>query len=100
MVTVSVGKDERVNPVSRPPFDPACYAAHGARPAQWEGRTVEAIDVVQTCSHDPDDNDFSTLYLDPRNREPLAAVGNDDDPHVSVTLEQRYVRYRFSETMP
>ncbi len=99
-MTVSVGKDERVNPVSRPPFDPACYAAHGARPAQWEGRTVEAIDVVQTCSHDPDDNDFSTLYLDPRNREPLAAVGNDDDPHVSVTLEQRYVRYRFSETMP
>jgi hypothetical protein len=92
VVTVSVGKDERANPVSRPPFDPACYVARASRTAQWEGNTVEAIDVRETCPHDPDDNDFSVLYVDPKTHEPLAAAGNSDDPHVSVSLEQRYAR--------
>jgi len=90
-ISVSVGKDERVNPVSRSPFNPACYAAVNARERAWNGHPVEAIALHDTChARDEDRTDFTDLYVDPMTHRPLVVLGDREDDQVSVALEQRY----------
>jgi hypothetical protein len=93
-IQVSTGHDERVNPVSHPPFDATCYAARAASAAQWDGREVEAIDLRDMCrAKDDSETDFQTLYLDPVTHQPLAAVGENGDEHVTVTVEERLATF-------
>jgi len=93
-IQVSTDHDVRVNPVSHPPFDATCYAAREAHETQWEGRAVEAIDLRDMCrAKDDSETDFQTLYLDPATHEPLAAVGENGDEHVTVTVEERLATF-------
>ncbi|HEV3153912.1 MAG TPA: hypothetical protein VGZ02_08925 [Candidatus Baltobacteraceae bacterium] len=98
----STGHYERgddTNPVSRPAFDPACYAPADEETTQWEGRQALRIALRATCSNkDPDGSDngdapFDALYVDPATLAPLGATGTMGEEGVSVDLEEHFARF-------
>ncbi|MBD5657356.1 MAG: hypothetical protein IAI50_19570 [Candidatus Eremiobacteraeota bacterium] len=79
--------------VLHPPFDPACYAATGARGETVDGVAAEAITLSDTCKKKHEnDGDFGTLYVDAGTHEPLAAVGTNVDETVYVRVQQHFAR--------
>jgi hypothetical protein len=91
---VNSGSSSTGEAVTHPVFEANCYEATAARSAEYEGRTLEALSVRYTCPKRGGDHeqDFNTLYLDPANLDPIAAVENDDDSHVESHITQRFVR--------
>jgi hypothetical protein len=93
-IKISTDHEVAVNPVSKPPFDAACYVARDATAKQWNDRSVEAIALRDTCHKAEDtETDFQWLYVDPATHEPLAAIGLNDSEHVTVSLEERISRF-------
>jgi hypothetical protein len=90
----STGKNTGNEPVTDPAFRPGCYDASGARTTRFEDRELEAITLRGLCtSKSEGQQDFDTLYIDPKTGEPVAAVGtSQSDQHVDVRLEQRFTR--------
>jgi hypothetical protein len=80
--------------MTHPIFEPDCYVATGARSAEFEGKTVEALSVRYTCHSNPGDHekDFKTLYVDAVTHDPIAAVEQDSDSHMEAFLAQHYTR--------
>jgi hypothetical protein len=88
-----IGNDnDSFEPAVHPAFKPACYSAKSASLQNYQGRSLEAIGLTESCNKDPDDKDFDTLYVDPRTHEPVAVTGSDDSQHVYVNLSQQYTR--------
>jgi hypothetical protein len=93
-IKVSEDGDVAVNPVTHPPFKAACYSARGVVLKHWSDRIVEAIALRDVChTADEHETNFQELYVDPATHEPLAAVGDREDDHVSVLVEQRIARF-------
>jgi hypothetical protein len=89
---VQIGSEQSSadEPVAKPAFKPDCYAAADARAATFEGRTLEAIALRDTCGKKKGDKDFDTLYVDPATHRPVIATGSENDQGVAVRLEQRF----------
>lgn len=81
------------NPVTSSPFTPKCYKPVSESPARWDGNAATAIALRDVCGGDPEDNPFTTLYVDPATGAPVAADGTFSESGVSVTLTQRYGRF-------
>jgi hypothetical protein len=92
--SIQIGANSKANynrdVVDKPPFNPACYAPASARRDTFEGRSVEAFELRQTCGRDEDDGDFGTLFIDPQTHAPIAAIGGKTDESVAVRVVQRY----------
>ena len=91
-IMISADHKTTGNILTNSPFDPACYTAVSAHTLPFDGRDAEAITLKDVCSHDKDDGDFQTLYVDPGSRQPLAAMGGNSDQSVVVHIEQRFAR--------
>ncbi len=80
--------------MTHPVFEADCYAATGARSAEFEGKTVEALSIHYTCHNNSGDNekDFETLYVDPVTHDPIAAVEQNSDSHMEAFLAQHFTR--------
>ena len=92
-VQIGAGTSYDGDVVTRPLFRPACYEATAAKTAEFEGKPVEVLSLKSTCPKEGDEeNAFSTLYVDPRTHDPIAAVELHSDSHVYALLRQRFVR--------
>jgi hypothetical protein len=89
-IHLGTGGDSGMEPVKHPAFRAACYNATSARMQRYDGNDLEALTLRSQCGKNPDDKDFDTLYVDPRTREPVAAVGSSNDEHVAVRLVQQF----------
>jgi hypothetical protein len=89
---IGVDKKTEGSIIRNSPFDAGCYTGASARSVTFEGREVEAIALKDSCEHDKDQGDFSTLYVDPATHDPLAAVGQKKDDPVDVRIEQHFAR--------
>lgn len=81
------------NPVTSPAFMPKCYQPVSESPARWDGNAATEIALRDVCGGDPEDNPFTTLYVDPNSGAPVAVDGTFSDSGVSVMLTQRYGRF-------
>ena len=91
------GRDD-TNPVSRPAFDPRCYAPSSEQTVQWEGRTMLRISLRASCpGEDPDntndDHPFDSLYVEPETLLPIGATGTVEDEGMRVDLEEHFARF-------
>lgn len=89
-------KRDDSNPVSKPFFDPACYAPASEQSANWEGRGVLRIALRPICRNsegDASDNPFDSLYVDRGTLVPVGTSGTFDDSGVSVDLEEHFARF-------
>src|ERR1700722_7587164 len=86
--SIQIGADSKEDynrdVVDKPPFDPACYTPTSAHEATFENRSVEALELHQTCGHDENDGDFGILFVDPQTHAPIAASGGNSDESVAV----------------
>ena len=60
------------------------------RPANLDGRPLEAIALRDRCRDD--DSGFDTLYVDPVSHDAVAAIANALQKNVVLDLELRFVR--------
>lgn len=85
-------------PAKHPVFQARCYEPTGAEMRRYQGAgsaswsNLEAISLHSLCTKKKGDQDFDTLYVDPRSHEPIAAVGTPGDQTVDVRIEQTYGR--------
>ncbi len=90
-IQVNVGKTYHGNVVTHPPFDPACYTPLSAARTTYDGVAAEAIALKATChSKRSDDEDFSTLYVDPDSHQPLGVTGASIEENVAVHIEEGF----------
>lgn len=84
------------NPITHPPFDPACYRATAEADAEYDGGSALKFTLAAVCKNRPGDNDypFTTLYVDPDTMHPLDVTGTakptDDNKDVSISLDLHY----------
>lgn len=78
------------NPVSRPAFDPKCYAPVSEARDVWDGRPALRFALRPTCGNDDHDSPFDTLFADATTFAPLAVTGRFSDSGVGVALSQTY----------
>ena len=90
--SVHIGNGDRsgLEPVKHPAFKPACYEPTSATMQQYEGANLEAIALRGLCSNKKSDQDFDTLYVDPRSHKPVAVTGSQNEESVTVRLAESY----------